>query len=94
MRLMWSITAHVCVACMGRLLERPLKAGEGSGIAGREHERMYRCADCGIQRFGLSASVLCTCGLKVNGRHNFGMRCAKNRDVSPEFSAEIIAQQA
>jgi DNA-directed RNA polymerase subunit RPC12/RpoP len=75
---------------MGRILERPLLAIDGM----REgRERVYRCADCGLERDGLTPAVLCTCGLKVRGRH-IGMRCEANLERSPEFSAEIIARQA
>jgi DNA-directed RNA polymerase subunit RPC12/RpoP len=91
MRLIWSITAHVCVNCMGRILERPLLAGEGIA-PGRE--RVYRCADCGLERDGFSPAVLCTCGLKLKGRHNLGLRCEANLERTPEFPAEIIARQA
>jgi DNA-directed RNA polymerase subunit RPC12/RpoP len=75
---------------MGRILERPLLAVPGLP-AGRE--RVYRCADCGLERDGTTPAVLCTCGLKVRGRH-IGMRCEENLERTPEFSAEIIARQA
>ena len=90
MKLIWSITEHVCLGCMGRILERPLLAAAGLP-AGRE--RVYRCADCGLEADGFTPAVLCTCGLKVKGRH-IGMRCEANLERTPEFSAEIIARQA
>jgi DNA-directed RNA polymerase subunit RPC12/RpoP len=90
MKLIWSITEHVCVSCMGRVLERPLLDVKGMP-AGRE--RVYRCADCGLERDGYTPAVICTCGLKLKGR-TIGMRCEANPDKTPEFSAEIIARQA
>lgn len=90
MKLIWSITAHVCLSCMGRILERPLLAVDGLP-PGRE--RVYRCADCGLERDGFTPAVLCTCGLKLKGR-TIGLRCEPNLERTPEFSAEIIARQA
>jgi DNA-directed RNA polymerase subunit RPC12/RpoP len=75
---------------MGRILERPLLDVAGMP-AGRE--RVYRCADCGLEADGFTPAVLCTCGLKIKGR-SIGMHCEVNLERTPEFPSEIIARQA
>lgn len=90
-RFVWALTEHVCVVCMGRILERALLAVPGMA-PGRE--RVYRCADCGAERDGYTPAVLCTCGLTLKGRSNVGLRCVPNEDRTPEFPAEYVAKQA
>ncbi len=86
----WALTAHVCVVCMGRILERALLSGPGIAPG---KERVYRCADCGVERDGVTPAVLCACGLKLKGRQ-LGLKCEPNSERSPEFPPEIIARQA
>lgn len=56
--------------------------------------RLYRCAECGIEKVGHSSAIICACGFKVKGRTNLGLKCEPNTGKSPEFPAEIIARQA
>lgn len=90
-RFVWALTQHVCVACMGRILERALLDVPGQP-PGRE--RVYRCACCGAERDGYTPAVLCACGLALKGRHNLGLKCEPNAERTPEFPSEIIAKQA
>lgn len=83
----WEITPHVCMACFGRVLQRALPASGGG-------ERMFRCADCGVEGSGATPAVICTCGFRVKGRATMGLKCAQNTQKTPEFPAEIIARQA
>jgi hypothetical protein len=55
---------------------------------------MYRCAECGVERVGNTAAIICACGFKVNGRKNLGLRCEPNTSKTPEWPAEIVARQA
>lgn len=72
---------------MGRVLRRPFPEEEPKGW-------LYRCAECGVEMAGHAPSVICTCGFKVKGRTNLGLRCEPNTERTPEFPAEIIARQA
>jgi hypothetical protein len=89
---LYRIEPHVCVSCMGRILSRALPDLGGGGPSSTM--RLYRCAECGIEKAGQRASIICACGFKVSGRANIGLRCEPNREKSSEFPAEIIAIQA
>lgn len=83
----WTITDHVCLACLGRVLER--KGGEG------EATRIFRCSNCGasgIGRSGLSHPPICACGSKV-GNKDAGLRCVRNDRQRPELLSEIIVRE-
>lgn len=86
----WELTNHICGACFGRVLSRPMPDLDGVAAT----TRIYRCAECGIERVGHSSAIICACGFKVNGRTNLGLRCELNTTKTPEFPAEIIARQA
>lgn len=87
---LWNLENHVCQVCFGRILSRPVPTTDG---APNPH-RLYRCADCGVEKEGTTPAVICTCGFKVKGRTNLGLRCEPNTGKTPEFPAEIIARQA
>jgi hypothetical protein len=87
---LYRIEPHVCVSCMGRVLSRALPDLGGAPTT----TRLYRCAECGIERVGHDSAIMCACGFKVNGRATIGLRCEPNPGKSPEFPAEIIAIQA
>lgn len=79
----WRIENHCCRVCFGRILSRP---------HGTDAKRLYRCAECGLEKEGTQTSVLCTCGMKLNAR-NAAIRCAVNERQTPEFPFEICAKQ-
>lgn len=81
---LWSLTQHCCRCCFGRILSRP------HGTPGM---RIFRCADCGLEKEGHQASCLCACGAKLNAR-NAAIRCQPNERPTPEFPFEICARQA
>jgi hypothetical protein len=81
------IEPHVCVHCMGRVLSRALPDLDDVAAI----SRLFRCADCGVEKEGQTPSVICTCGFKVHRRTNLGLRCESNTGKTPEFPAEIIA---
>lgn len=81
---LWRIEPHICSACFGRILSRPSSDGEG---------RLYHCADCGLEREGAQARIICTCGMKLNAR-TAGIHCGPNLKKSPEFPFEICAIQS
>ncbi len=87
---LFRIEPHVCVSCMGRVLSTALPKPDG----GTSTIRLYRCAECGIERVGQGPAIICACGFKVSGRPTIGLRCEPNREKSSEFPAEIIAIQA
>jgi hypothetical protein len=87
---LYQIEPHVCAACMGRVLSRALQDLDGVAAT----SRLYRCAECGIEKVGTSSAIICACGFKVKGRTNLGLRCEPNTGKSTEFPAEIIARQA
>jgi hypothetical protein len=86
---LYRIEPHVCVSCMGRVLSRAL--ADLDSVA--PTTRLYRCAECGIERVGQAAAIMCACGFKVSGRATIGLRCELNSGKSSEFPAEIIAVQ-
>jgi hypothetical protein len=55
--------------------------------------RVFRCADCGLEKEGHNSHVLCACGVTLNAR-NAGIRCELNERPTPEFPFEICAKQA
>ena len=79
----WRLEDHVCAVCFGRIL---------SIASDKEGERVYRCADCAMEKPGSSTRVLCACGVKLKAK-SVGIRCVKNATISPEFPFEIIAEQ-
>lgn len=81
----WSLTDHVCRACLGRVLMR-------RSVDGVRH---YRCANCAIEQVGKSPSVLCCCGITFGrARRDAGIRCVRNPKWTPECMSEIVAVQA
>jgi hypothetical protein len=82
--LLWSLTPHVCRCCFGRVLMRETF----------DHRRIYRCANCGVEREGKSETAICCCGIKLKGGKDAGIRCEVNSDRTPEFPSEVIATQA
>ena len=82
--LLWRITPHICRSCLGRVLERI--APDGS--------RVFRCAKCGIERFGGDDAAICMCGLRLGGDGvDLGVRCVPNSGRHQEILSEIIAEQ-
>lgn len=76
----WELIDHVCAACFGRLLAR-------NGV--------YRCSNCGAAADVLKS--VCACGIRLNAgkgkTKDAGIRCVKNKHISPEFPGEIVAEQ-
>jgi hypothetical protein len=58
-----------------------------------DHRRIYRCADCGVEREGHDARAICACGIKLRGTVDAGIRCRLNDAKTPEVPTEIIAEQ-
>lgn len=80
----WTITRHICRACMGRVLKRETFEGK----------RLYRCSNCGIEREGLGESALCCCGMKLGrAQRDAGVRCIENPLRTPECMSEVVATQ-
>lgn len=80
---LWAVTDHVCQACFGRVLSRPLGDGQN---------RAYRCSNCGATGDGRSPSVICACGMKLKGGRLMGLHCVPNSAPTPEFPAQVIAE--
>lgn len=82
----WSIEAHCCRACFGRILSREIDA---------DGKRRYRCSNCGLEVDGHKPSVLCACGAKMRkGKGQMvsvGLVCHENQRKGVEFPAEIVA---
>lgn len=79
----WMITGHCCRICFGRVLFR--KTFEG--------RKLYRCANCGVEREGTDERAICSCGIKLKTRIDAGIRCLPNEQRSPECPSEIVAAQ-
>lgn len=89
----WSLEPHICRACMSRLVSQP----------GEDEQTRYHCTNCGLERMGHDASVLCCCGLTVrrptrshrSGYHlvDAGIRCKPNPEPRPDFPSLIIAAE-
>lgn len=80
--LMWGLTQHVCVRCLGRIL------------VSQTH---IRCADCGLEAersHGPNpAKPLCACGAMLRTGVSAGLRCVPNPDgATAECPAEIVVQ--
>lgn len=80
----WRLEPHCCRVCFGRILSRT------HSVAGM---RIFRCADCGLEKEGHISHVLCACGATLNAR-NAGIRCELNERPIPEFPFEICAKQS
>ncbi len=79
----WYITAHVCRACLGRVL---IDIGAAA----------VRCADCGLEAADASPTAICACGSRLPGRgkrpeRDAGLRCTPNPARSAAFPAEMVA---
>lgn len=80
----WRITDHACRACMGRVLSRTTF----------DHKRLFRCANCGIEREGGAPSSLCCCGIRFGkAQRDAGIRCVPNPQRTPECMSEIVAME-
>jgi len=79
----YKITEHCCRVCFGRVLMRETF----------DHRRLYRCANCGVEREGRGETAICCCGIKLKGGRDAGIRCEVNAERTPEFPSEIIATQ-
>lgn len=73
----WELVDHVCRICFGRLLER---------------DGVVKCSNCGAELRG-HVRDLCCCGLKLKTGKNAGIKCVRNKNISPEFPGEIVAEQ-
>lgn len=73
----WRMTPHVCRECFGRVMER--------------HGGVFRCSCCGHEATGDAASVVCCCGLTLQGKHDMGIRCQLNTARSSMSNTEIVA---
>lgn len=49
----WALVDHVCAACYGRVLARP--------IGGERY--VFRCSNCGVEREGQDVAIVCACSL-------------------------------
>lgn len=80
---LWEIKDHICRVCFSRVLMRRFADGE----------KLFRCAGCGIEATGTSASVLCCCGQKMRTGASAGLQCQVATSPTPEFPAQIVAVQ-
>jgi hypothetical protein len=79
----WTLTEHCCRCCFGRVLFRKTFDGR----------KLYRCANCGVEREGKDETSICSCGIKLKTRIDAGIRCVRNDQPSPECPVEIVAEQ-
>ena len=80
----WRLTAHICRACLGRVLTRSTF----------DHKRIYRCSNCGCEREGRTETALCCCGIAFGKvRRDAGIRCVPNPLRTPECMSEVVAIQ-
>jgi len=79
----WELTAHVCRICLGRVLSHEADDGR----------QVFRCSNCGVERKGEDASVICTCGLKLKTKIDAKIRCVPNDRKTAECVSEIVAMQ-
>jgi hypothetical protein len=79
----WSITDHVCLACLGRVL----------GAAALGAPRIYRCVNCGATADAVGAvpGSICACAARV-AKKDAGLRCVRNARQRPELLSEVIAK--
>lgn len=79
----WSITNHICRACLGRVLHHE----------SFDHRMLWRCSNCGIEREGPAETSLCMCGLTLRTKINAGIRCMVNPQKTPECPSEVVARE-
>jgi hypothetical protein len=79
----WTFTQHCCRVCFGRVLMRTTV----------DARRIYRCADCGVEREGHDERAICSCGIKLRTTVDAGIRCKVNEKRTPECPSEIVAEQ-
>jgi hypothetical protein len=76
----WALASHVCLACLGRVLER-------AGDNGRE----FRCSNCEAT-WNDTVTKGCACGLRL-GNRDAGVRCVSNPRPRPESPWVIVAAE-
>lgn len=85
----WRLEPHCCIECFGRILSQPAAT---TGV-GRQSLTRYRCSECGAEKAGTSAAVVCACGFQFNGRHHLRLKCQPNANKSTFHPAEYVATQ-
>lgn len=79
--MLWKLTDHCCRVCFGRVLVRETF----------DMRKVYRCANCGVEREGRDSRVICSCGLRLLMGQTGLLRCERNTSKTPEFPSEIVA---
>lgn len=75
----WSLAAHACRTCLGRVLH------DGG---------LFRCATCGAEAQG-SPAAICGCGIRIKGgptsrRPITGFYCGPNPERGPASPSEFV----
>lgn len=71
---LWSLTGHVCLGCLGRVLEC---------------DGVFMCADCEAEAKD-KPDAICGCGLRIEGITRVsGFRCGPNPSRSAETPGAI-----
>lgn len=84
----WELADHVCRCCFGRILRSVETVPVGDA-----HGHRWRCSNCGAEAASTVASSICSCGLRLKGGRDAGIRCERNAEPTPEFPSEVVASQ-
>ena len=97
----WTLEAHVCRCCFGRLVSR--EVAPGVGLVSQSPGREYLCSNCGARAESQSPDSICSCGIKIRKRNasgrsggvmiDAGIRCMPNPTPTPEFPSLIVASE-
>lgn len=79
----WTLTAHCCRICFGRVLTRTTFDGR----------KIYICSNCETTIEGDGPQCLCCCGIKLRKSVDAGIRCTVNPNRTPENVSVILAEQ-
>lgn len=74
---LWRITDHICLQCLGRVVQSP-------------EDGAYRCSICGSTSPD-QVETICMCGARAKEDKDLGYRCMPNPKRSFEFPHEIVA---
>lgn len=85
---LFELTDHVCRVCFGRILKGHRPEGHPD-----EHAHRYVCTNCGAESVHRSISSLCACGMRTKTGRDYGLRCQRNEQPTPEFPSVVIAVQ-
>lgn len=74
----WVQSDHLCRACFGRIYRSD------------DHQRVWRCSNCGLESSEKSVRSICCCGAKYRNGDDRKLRCQRNERHVQGISGEVV----